>query len=171
LRNKAETAIRPLAGQGQTLHSENPFELADEKDFALLSGSHAILDRNSVPNSKPMSRPGCIPSTGVAIPSLIPSVMPPPPPPTPPTHDLWPTDQEQDQNGYGWLNIQLEPIPEACMTPVKCGDGAGAGLEAYMSAQMQYPYAYPSYRRQVEATPIPPTEPDEWSNFLRLFEH
>ncbi|KAF8144112.1 fungal-specific transcription factor domain-containing protein [Mycena galopus ATCC 62051] len=66
LQNKAAaayTAARPLE---VPLHSAHPSELADEKDFELLSGSHTMLTRDSLPKS-----------------SLIPSArLSPAPPPT-----------------------------------------------------------------------------------------
>jgi hypothetical protein len=130
--------------------------LADDKDFAMLGGSHAIVHRDSIPNS---NSPSLIPTDGVslAVPSLIPSLMPPPTTPNPwqtPLPVVW-------FSGFPFESPMCgkdAPVNEDCDEH---------GLEAYLAAQVQ-----------MESTLLPsepcresaPVSEAEWASFLSILE-
>ncbi|KAF8144681.1 hypothetical protein K438DRAFT_1992604 [Mycena galopus ATCC 62051] len=100
----AYTAARPFEAP---LHSAHPSDLADEKDFELLSGSHAMLNRES------LSKPYLIPSAGPAL------VLDAPP----------------TQLPDAWLNFPFTPVP--VLSGHCADGTAAADLEDYLDAQMR----------------------------------
>ncbi|KAJ6610613.1 fungal-specific transcription factor domain-containing protein [Mycena sp. CBHHK59/15] len=132
LRNKATsvyTEFRPPGIDGSP--RPNPSELADDKDFEMLGGSRAFLERSSVPR-KPIS----LPNTTVSIPTLIPRLMPPAS-----TPDPWQPQIPDSSYSSFVFDALIGSAPILSSTPAD-------GLEAYLAAQMQststnYPDAVP----------------------------
>ncbi|KAJ7925437.1 hypothetical protein B0H13DRAFT_2654272 [Mycena leptocephala] len=156
LRNKAIAVYSAFRSLDAPLPPANTSELADDKDFAMLGGSHTIVHRDSIPNSNSTS---LIPTDGVslAVPSLIPGLMPPPTTPDPwqtPLPVVW-------FSGFPFESPMCgrdAPVNEDCNEH---------GLEAYLAAQIQMESTvFPSEHCRERA----PVSEAEWASFLSILE-
>ncbi|KAJ6536925.1 fungal-specific transcription factor domain-containing protein [Mycena capillaripes] len=143
LRNKA-TAVYTVSHPrlDAPLNSINPFELADDRDFELLAGSRAVVERDQLPNPPSLST-GDLP-----LPTLIPSLMT-----NSSTPDFWNTQLPDTWDS----NFPFDRAPFSSTSISQEGDG----LEEYIAAQMQIPStsSFPSQASYAVSE-------TEWSNFL-----
>ncbi|KAJ6571103.1 fungal-specific transcription factor domain-containing protein [Mycena capillaripes] len=158
LRNKATavyTAFHPL---DVPLPQTNPFELADDKDFEMLSGAHAVVGRDSVHK---LSDPS-LSTGGVAMPSLIPGLMPPPSSPDP-----WQT--QLPDAWYSSFPFEALMGSDSGSSGSTSSEDNGDGLEAYLAAQLPkstttFP---PENCREFARAPVSEAE---WASFLSIMQ-
>ncbi|KAJ6479524.1 fungal-specific transcription factor domain-containing protein [Mycena vitilis] len=177
LRNKATAvyaAFRPLAAP---LHSVNLDGEADDKDFELLGGSHAIVQRDTVsvpvsasnPSSPSPSPSRCPQNGGLAMPSLIPGLMPPPSSPDHwealmPAHWPW-----SSSFPFEMLMKNASASGSSTSASASSEDANGSeGLEAYLAAQLPKFTTGSFPCGSVGGSPVSEAE---WTQFLSIMEH
>ncbi|KAJ7660232.1 fungal-specific transcription factor domain-containing protein [Mycena polygramma] len=175
LRNKATAvyaAFRPLAAP---LHSVNLDGEADDKDFEMLGGSHAVVQRDTVSvsgsaSNSSSSSPSPFPypqNGGLAMPSLIPGLMPPPSSP-----DHWEAlmpDQWPWSSSFPFEMLMENASGSGSSASASSEDGSGSdGLEAYLAAQLPKFTTGSFPCGSVGGSPVSEAE---WTQFLSIMEH